>query len=55
MRKVRYFITEEAETITGEFEVVDTATEDEINDMLTAEVAVKVHGNKWEAEWEFIK
>lgn len=30
MRKVRYFITEENDTITGEFEVADTATEDEI-------------------------
>lgn len=54
MRKIRYFITEESDTITGEFEVADTATEDEISDMLTAEVAVKVHGNKWSAEWEFV-
>ncbi len=54
MRKVRYFITEEAETITGTFEVSNTATEDEIGDMVTAEVAVKVHGNKWSAEWEFV-
>lgn len=54
MRKVRYFIIEEAETMTGIFEVADTATEDEIGDMVTAEVAVKVHGNKWTAEWEFV-
>lgn len=56
MRKVRYFITEEAETetMTGIFEVSDTATEDEIGDMVTAEVAVKVHGTKWSADWEFV-
>lgn len=55
MKKVKYFITEEDETITGEFEVADTATEDEIGDMVTAEVAVRVHGNKWTAEWEYVE
>lgn len=55
MRKVRYFITEEADTITGIFEVSDTTTEEEIDDMVTAEVAVNVHGNKWSANWEFIE
>lgn len=54
MRKVRYFITEEADTMTGTFEVSNTATEDEIGDMVIAEVAVKIHGNKWFADWEFI-
>lgn len=54
MRKVKYFITEEAETIIGTFEVSDTATEDEIEDMVIAEVAVNVYGNKWSADWEFI-
>ena len=43
MRKVRYFITEEADTITGTFEVSDTTTEEEIDDMVTAEVAVNIH------------
>ena len=55
MRKVRYFITEEADTITGTFEVSDTTTEEEIDDMVTAEVAVNIHGNKWSADWEFVE
>ena len=56
MRKVRYFITKEANTITitGTFEVSDTTTEEEINDMVAAEVAANVHGNKWSADWKFI-
>ena len=55
MRTVRYFITEDVDTIIGTFEVSDTATEEEIGDMVTAEVAVNVHGNKWSADWEFVE
>lgn len=36
MRKVRYFITEEADTITGTFEVSDTTLEEVIENMAAA-------------------
>jgi hypothetical protein len=54
MRKIRYFITEEVDTTTGELEVSDQATVDEINELVLAEVATTVTSNKWTADWEYM-